>query len=80
MLSFLKKKLHKRIILGIAIPFSEDRFRKDYLQRTDFILSLTRLYETDCLEDLWEQYRPTAASIQEKLVQIQELCVTTSFR
>ena len=70
MLGFLKKKSHKTITVGIAIPYTQEQFEECYNQRTDFIRSLTTLYQTNNLEALWEQYAPTAKRVSETLSSI----------
>lgn len=70
MLGFLKKKSHKTITVGIAIPYTQEQFEECYNQRTDFIHSLTTLYQTNNLEALWEQYAPTAKRVSETLSSI----------
>ena len=76
MITFLKKKLHKHIAIGIAVPYTEEQLQDHYSKQTDFVCSLERLFQTDSLDDLWAQYKKTADSVKEKLDRAKTMGVT----
>ena len=61
MLNFLRKKLNKKVVVGVAIPYTKDQFDKVYERgNSDFLRSLSGLYKTDDSQTIWEKYSPTA--------------------
>lgn len=73
MLSFWKKKkLHKKVLFAIAVPYTEEQFYRVCRRNdSDFIRGLEQKYHcTD--KDLWNYYKKTAKEINNTISYIKE--------
>lgn len=62
--SLLKKKLHSRIIVATSLPHTWEQFERVYDGGcSDFVKSLSRLYNVTEKEELWNKYAPLANKI-----------------
>lgn len=68
MFGFLKKKLRKKIVVAIAVPYKKDSFLSAYERGdSDLIKTLSVLYKTNDCEILWDKYSTTAYTIKSSL-------------
>ena len=57
MLNLFKKKLHKKILVCMGIPYTQDGFCRLYKEGvSDFISSLKKTYNVEDADTLWKKY------------------------
>lgn len=72
MWNLFKKKLHKRVLVCVGIPYTQDSFTKLYKKGTsDFIESLKKTYGTSDMDQLWKRYKNLADAIKK----VSSLCI-----
>lgn len=68
MLDFLKKKLRKKVVVAVAIPYTKAQFDNVFERGdSDFIKSLSTLYKTNDGCVIWERYSSTAKTVCDNL-------------
>lgn len=68
MLDFLKKKLRKKVVVAVAIPYTKVQFDSVFEHGdSDFIKSLSAIYKTDDGHVIWERYSSTAKIVCDNL-------------
>ena len=73
MFGLFKKKLHNKVLVLSALPDNEETFYQIANSHTsDFVKSLSDLYNTTDLDSIWKSYKKTAEDIRNTLTSLRQ--------